>query len=673
MTHPVSNTTPATDQTAANNHLAYEKPRDRVRPTWPLYLLFFTIAGLVGGTISYNFLTESLAALGIPDPGFITTYGLPFFRAAGWVLAALSVGSFLFATFFISPRVPENDNARLTEAWLNVDGHLASRTGSVAATCFGMIALLMIPMTLSDISGTPFLQTLQPSAWSAAIAQVATAQAWAWVALIALTTGIAGLFSRSWITQPLLMVGSVLMIIPLGLEGHSASGGNHDFGTNSYLWHLVFLVIWVGGLMALIAHGRRLGPDLDLALRRYSTVALIAIIVMAVSGLVNAAIRIDLADLFTTRYGLIIVAKTIGVVVLGVFGWLHRSRVIPKVQANPTDRGLFRQVAIGEVLVMAVVTGVSVTMGRTPPPAPSDPNLSQMTVELGYELAEKPTLTNIWTMWRFDLLFGSIALLLAAGYLAAVWRAHRAGTPWPTMRLIWWLTGCVALLVTMCSGIGMNMPASFSMHMVGHLILSMVVPLFLVLGAPLNLLTAAFAPGAPGRPGIHEWVHALTRSTLARIITHPAVNTVQFLFFSYVMYLIIPIYELAISEHAGHVIMNTLLLVSGSIYFWGLLGPDPVPHRRPAPVRLAWLLASLPVHVGFGVYLSQLTTVMGEEFYRSLLLPWDVNLLADQHAAVITWAIGGIPLLLTIILLIRQWRDIRRRPHDQAPLTVPAA
>lgn len=97
----------ASDTTSGHPSEARERPRGTVRSTWPLYLLFFGVSGLVGGTIAYGFLGESLAALGIPDPGPMTTYGLPFFRAVGWMLAALSVGSFMFAAFFISPRVPE--------------------------------------------------------------------------------------------------------------------------------------------------------------------------------------------------------------------------------------------------------------------------------------------------------------------------------------------------------------------------------------------------------------------------------------------------------------------------------------------------------------------------------------------------------------------------------------
>ena len=62
------------------------------RITWPLYLLFFLVAGVAGAIISWGFLTESLAVLGIPDPGPITTAGLPLLRAGAWLLAALSIG-----------------------------------------------------------------------------------------------------------------------------------------------------------------------------------------------------------------------------------------------------------------------------------------------------------------------------------------------------------------------------------------------------------------------------------------------------------------------------------------------------------------------------------------------------------------------------------------------------
>lgn len=638
-----------------------EKPS--VKSSWPLYILYALIAGVVGAGISWGFLSDSLAALGIPDPGRFTTAGLPFFRAASWMVVSLAVGSFLASAFLISPRLPGGDNGKILEARLTVDGHLAARTGSVALIAYALIALLMIPLTLSDVSGTPFARTLQPDMWSVAISQVSTALAWLWVALIAGVVGIAGLFSHKWSSQPLLFEGAILSVIPLGMEGHSASGGDHDYGTNSYLWHLVFLVIWVGGLMALIAHCRRLGPGMATAVRRYSTLALISIIVMAASGIVNALIRVEPQDWLTSTYGLIIVAKMVGVVVLGVFGYAHRSLAIPQLKRG--DAGTFRRVAIVEVAIMAAVTGIAITMGRTPPPPPRDPNLSPMAIKVGFDLYEAPTFWNVWTMWRFDIMFSAIAIVLAALYIYGVVKLRRRGEEWPAIRTFWFLLGCFTLAVMMSSGMGMNMMALFSMHMVVHMGLTMVVPVFLVLGAPLTLIMKVVPPGSPGTPGMHEWVQALCSNRLIAFITHPAVNTIQFVAFFYFLY-ITPLYPILVQDHGGHVGMNFLFLISGYIYFWDMIGVDPVPNRRSPMVRLMWLVFSMPFHLFFGVYLMQLTDIIAYDFYSQLGHPWNPDLLQDQKVGGgIAWASGSFPLVVVFGVLFYQWRKDDKRQEKE--------
>lgn len=630
--------------------------KGRVRSTWPLYVVFAVVAGTVAMVISLGFVSENLAALGLPDPGVFTTAGLPFFRAAGWIFATMAVGSFMFSAFLISPKVPGNDNVMLRSAPLNVDGHLASRTGSVSAMCFGLIGILMIPLVLSDTSGQPFSAALQPSAWSAALDQVATAVAWLWVAIVSLITGVAGMFTKKWITQPLLFLGAIAAIIPLGLEGHSASGGSHDYGTNSFLWHLLFLVLWVGGLIALIAHGRRLGPDLDIAVERYSKLALIAVIAMAASGLVNAAIRIEWSDWFTSSYGLLVVAKTVGVVVLGFFGFVHRQLTIPQIRRNPHRHGLFRRVAVVEVLVMAAITGVAVSMGRTPPPAPDNPNLSTMAIRLGYDLWKEPTFFNVWTMWRFDIMFSVIGILLAAAYIWGVVKVHRKGGTWEKGRTAWFLLGCATLAVIMSSGVGMNMMAMFSVHMIGHMILSMVIPVFWVLGAPFSLILKAVDPGEPGKPGLHEWVQVAVDNPVLKFLMHPAFNTIQFLVIFYLLYLT-PLFDILIYEHAGHLGMNFVFLLSGYLYFWEMIGPDPKPEERSTVSRLGWLVFSMPFHLFFGVYLMQLNHVLGEDFYSVLNLPWDPDLLADQKAGGgIAWAATSFPLIIVFGVLFNNWR-----------------
>ncbi len=649
-----------------------------MRASWPWVLIACVVAGLVGGGISMFFLADSLAALGIPDPGRFTTVGLPFFRAVAWVLMAVVVGSFLASAFLISPRMPERDTEdaaddaednkstsltalRINRAALTVDGHLAQKMGVAAAWFLFVVAMLEVPLVMSDVSGTPFVKTLDPQMLGLAMTQVSTSVAWFSTAIVALILAVVGTLTKSWIAQPFLFLLSLLLVVPLGMDGHSASGGDHDYGTNSYLWHLIFMVLWVGGLIALLAHVRRLGPGMATATRRYSTIALVAVIVMLLSGIINMVIRIELSDLFTTRYGLVIVAKMVLTLVLALFGFAHRQLTIPQLERRPE---LFNRIAIVEILVMAATVGVAITMGRTPPPPPRDPNLTAMQIQFGYNLTQPPGWGSIFTQWRFDIMFGTIGLILAALYAYCLVRVNRKGDTWPVRRTVWWMLGALGLTFVMSSGLGIYFPAMYSMHMLGHMILSMVIPVFLVLGAPFSLVLKAFEPNEK-EPGIHEWVSAFLASPLLRVLTHPAFNIIQFLFIFYSIYMSFDFYNLAISEHAGHLLMNSMFLLSGYIYFWELIGPDPIPNRRPTHLRLFVLFLSMPVHLYFGVYLMQLNTVMGEQFYNSIDLPWDPDLLHDQKVGGgIAWAFGQFPLVIVFGSLFIEWLSKDRQEAE---------
>ncbi|MDY3127201.1 MAG: cytochrome c oxidase assembly protein, partial [Corynebacterium sp.] len=273
-----------------------------------------------------------------------------------------------------------------------------------------------------------------------------------------------------------------------------------------------------------------------------------------------------------------------------------------------------------------------------------------------------------WAMFRFDLMFGTLGLVLAAAYGYALYMNKQRGLDWSAWRTTWFMLGALSLTVVMSTGIGMYIPALYSMHMLGHMVLSMVIPLFLVLGAPLTLVMQAFEPGQPGTPSLHDWVVAFVHSKTLRYLTHPVVNLLQFLVVFYALYLSFDFYHLAISEHTGHVLMNWAFLVSGYVYFWEVVGPDPLPHRRPTLIRLGVLFASMPIHLFMGVYLMQLTEILGVEYYQQLGLPWNPDLLADQRVGGgVAWGFGQFPLALVFGKLFLDWlRDDRSEAvsHD---------
>lgn len=611
------------------------------------------LSGCTAAGIAALSVAAALTATGLPDPGPVTTLGLPFVRAAGEIAAVVAVGAFLCAAFLVPPQ---------KTGVLDADGYRALRLGTVAAGVWAVCAALLVPLAISDVSGQPITAHLNPaSIWSlASLINIATA--WRWTALLAAAVMLASLPVLRWSWTPLLLVGSLVTLMPLALTGHSAAGGSHDFATNSLLIHLVAASLWAGGLLALLAHAIRHGQHTDLAARRFSRLALWCIAAMALSGVVNALVRMLPSDLLSTDYGRLVVAKFVALCLLGVAGWRQRRTGVAALQADPSSRTALIRLALAEAVIFALTFGIAVGLGRTPPPPLPIGSPSIPEVKIGYDFAGPPTPARVLFDWRFDLIFGTAAAVFAALYLAGVRRLRRRGDEWPPGRTAAWLLGCLALLFATSSGLGRYMPAIFSMHMAAHMLLSMLVPILLVLGAPISLaLRALPAAGRDDPPGMREWLLTALHSRLSRFLTHPVVATVLFVAGFYGLYLG-GLFDAAVGSHMGHVAMNVHFLFSGYLFYWVVIGVDPTPRPIPPLAKLAVVFASLPLHAFFGVVLMSMQNVLGENFYRSLQLSWHTDLLGDQRlGGGIAWAAGEIPLVVVMIALLVQWSRSDRR------------
>jgi cytochrome c oxidase assembly factor CtaG/putative copper export protein len=625
----------------------------RTRGVWPVLFGVALLAGVTAAAISAMTLADALTATGLPDPGPVTTYGLPFVRAAGEIAAVVAVGSFMFAAFLVPPQ---------QTGVLDADGYRALRVGTVASGIWTVCAALLVPLTVSDVTGQPLIARLSPSdIWSVA-GLVQSAGAWRWTAFLAAIVTVASIPMLRWSPMPLLFGGSVITLIPLALTGHSSAGGSHDLATNSLLIHLFAASLWAGGLLALLVHALRGGRHADLAARRFSAVALWCFVAMALSGAVNALVRVRPAELFTDTYGFLIVAKAVALSTLGFIGWRQRRTGVAALRSDPNARGPLIRLALTEAIVFGLTFGVAVALSRTPPPPPPIFNPSIPAIEIGYDFAGPPTVGRVLLDWRYDLIFGTAAIVMAVLYLAGVRRLRRRGDSWPVGRIVAWVAGCLVLLFATSSGVGRYMPAMFSMHMAAHMLLSMLTPVLLVLGAPVTLALRALPTAAKGEPpGPREWLLAALHSRLSRFFTNPIVATVLFVAGFYGLYFG-GIFDAAVGTHAAHLAMNLHFLITGYLFYWVVIGVDPTPRPIPPLGKLAMVFASLPLHAFFGVVLMSSKSVLGERFYKSLQLYWHSDLLGDQRlGGGIAWAAGEVPLVVVMIALLVQWTRTDRR------------
>jgi cytochrome c oxidase assembly factor CtaG/putative copper export protein len=598
----------------------------------------------------------ALVAAGVSSLTGNDRTGLIVVRVLTESAAVVTIGSLLLAAFLVPPQ---------SSGLLAADGYAALRTAGWSALLWTLGAVLAVPYTAADAFGQPVTTLLRPAELFQAAGLIEQARAWMITAVIVALIALCAQLVLSWGWTTVLFFLALFALVPVAVTGHSAGGGSHDLATNSLLFHLVAAALWVGGLIALLAHGRRRGANLALATTRFSALALVCWIVMAVSGVLNALVRLPLRDLFTTDYGLLVVGKTTALVVLGVIGYLQRNRGVRKVVENGSSSALLRLAGI-EVLIMFATLGIAAALSRTPPPTDGRALPSTVELRIGYDLAGAPTAFRLFFDWRFDLIFGTAAIVLAVLYLLGVRRLRKRGDKWAVGRTVAWLLGCATVLFATSSGIGRYAPAMFSIHMESHMLLSMLAPILLVLGGPVTLaLRALPTSGKDGPPGPREWLLAFVHSPVAKILTNPFVALFLFVGSFYGLYFS-GLFDSALPNHWAHLAMNAHFLLVGYVFYWPVIGIDPAPHRLHPLGRLGLLFASIPFHAFFGIVLMSSQTVIGDNFYRSLGLPWVASQLEDQRlGGGIAWAAGELPLLVVMVALLVQWarsddRDARR-------------
>jgi cytochrome c oxidase assembly factor CtaG len=244
----------------------------------------------------------------------------------------------------------------------------------------------------------------------------------------------------------------------------------------------------------------------------------------------------------------------------------------------------------------------------------------------------------------------AIALLAAAAaYLYGVYLLRARGDRWPVGRVVSFLgPGLGGIAAVTLTGVELYDTTLISVHMVQHMVLSMLAPIFLALGAPVTLALRVL----PRRP--RRVLLAALHSRLARVLTFPLVAFGLFVATPFVLYFS-GLYELTLRNAAVHELVHAHFIAVGCLFFWPLLGIDPLPGRWPYPGRALLMVLSTPVHAVLGLTIMQSSQLLGGDWYPSLGLAW-LDPAADQEiAGGILWAGGEAVSVTMLAVLVVQW------------------
>jgi putative copper resistance protein D len=305
------------------------------------------------------------------------------------------------------------------------------------------------------------------------------------------------------------------------------------------------------------------------------------------------------------------------------------------------------------------------------------PGPTLATALLAVEDLPRPSFGAFLGEWSLAPLPLVVTVWAVGLYLLGVHALHRRGDRWPVGRtLAFVVLGMGSFYVATSSGLAAYDTVLLSAHMVQHMVLSMVVPLALALGAPVTLALRTL-PAAPRR-----WLLVVLHSRVAKVLSFPPLTFMLYVISPWALYFS-GWYDASLGSVYVHEMMHVHLVLVGTLFFWPLMGIDPVPGRVGYPFRVLLTVLTLPFHAFLGVTIMGQETLLGGDHYPALadgpMGSWLPDPAADQElAGGILWGAGDFVGIIFFAVLFTQWvrssmkeaqREDRRLDLEEARAT----
>jgi len=435
------------------------------------------------------------------------------------------------------------------------------------------------------------------------------------------------------------------------LESHGSSSGNHMLAIGLVIVHVAAISLWFGGVIALFLMPK---SDREIARKRFTPLALWCVSAIALTGVVNAFIRIESFANIRSDYGLLVILKT--VILIFVLALVAQGR-------KKLGEQNFTKQLIQELILLTTVLILGVFLGQGEPPEHSSADVVEA---IGIKMPESPTLSRLLFEYEPDGLFLALLILAVALYVKGVIILSKRGDKWPIGRTVAFALGITAIDYAVNGGLGVYAQVAFSFHMISHMVLATLAPIGIVLGAPITLALRTLPIGrTQDERGVRGYAIAILHSRYSSIITHPVSALIIFEASLFALYFT-NLFNWLMSYHFGHFFMGLHFLLSGILLFFVIIGVDPTPQKSPFIFRIVILFVAISIHAFFSVALMSSSQLVDGGHFAEIARPWWPDFLADQKmGASIGWAMGEIPILLALIATFLQWiradeRDAKR-------------
>ncbi|GAA3023746.1 copper resistance D family protein [Actinokineospora globicatena] len=328
--------------------------------TYPGIAAVLVVSAIVGVLVGLA-VTAAEPVPGLPEPAVVVRVGLPVVRVLLDMAAVTTVGLCLL------PLLIGFDRPKLAEPVLVG----ARRVAMLSALVWAVAALVALVLQTAELR--PGKDVSAAAVWDY-VGTVGAGKALLFVAAFALLSFALSLWSvrvGESVPAELRAAVSLFALLPLPVTGHATNWRWHDLTMISMELHVMSAAAWTGGLGAvvvLLAANRTL---LAHALPRFSKLATICLVVVALTGVFNGAVELAVNPhtplfeaLVSTRYGVLVLLKLGCLVALAALGAKIRWRLLPAITAH---RGTALVAWAGvELAIMGLAFGFAVVLTRAP-------------------------------------------------------------------------------------------------------------------------------------------------------------------------------------------------------------------------------------------------------------------------------------------------------------------